>query len=39
MIGHLTMHQITAADPRAQAKFFILMTELHYRFNIGLERI
>ena len=34
-----TMHQITAKDPRAQAKFFILMTELHYRFNIGLERL
>ena len=34
-----TMHQIGAKDPRAQAKFFILMTELHYRYNIGLERL
>ena len=33
------MHQIVAADPRAQAKFFLLMTELHYRFLIGLERL
>ena len=33
------MHQIVAADPRAQAKFFLLMTELHYRFIIGLERL
>ena len=33
------MHQIGAKDPRAQAKFFILMTELHYRFVIGLERL
>ena len=33
------MHQIEAADPRAQAKFFLLMTELHYRFLIGLERL
>lgn len=34
-----TMHQITARDPRAQARFFILMTGPHYRFNIGLERL
>ena len=33
------MHQIGAKDPRAQAKFFILMTELHYRFIIGLDRL
>ena len=33
------MHQIGAKDPRAQAKFFILMTELHYRFIIGSERL
>ena len=33
------MHQIVAADPRAQAKFFLLMAELHYRYSIGLERL
>ena len=33
------MHQIVAADPRAQAKFGILMTELHYRYIIGVERL
>ena len=33
------MHQIGARDPRAQAKFFILMTELHYRFVIGVDRL
>jgi hypothetical protein len=33
------MHQIGAQDPRSQAKFFILMSELYYRFNIGLERL
>ena len=33
------MHQIVAADPRAQAKFFLLMTELHYRYIIGVERL
>ena len=33
------MHHIVAADPRAQAKFFLLMTELHYRFSISLERL
>ena len=33
------MHEIVAASPRAQAKFFLLMSELHYRFNIGVERL
>ncbi len=33
------MHQIVAADPRAQAKFGILMTELHYRYIMGVERL
>ena len=33
------MHEIVAADPRAQAKFFLLMSELHYRFNVGVERL
>lgn len=33
------MHQIGAEDPRAQAKFFMLMTELHYRFVIGVDRL
>ena len=33
------MRQIAAADPRAQAKFGILMTELHYRYIIGVERL
>ena len=33
------MHQIVAEDPRAQAKFFLLMTELHYRYIIGVERL
>ena len=33
------MHEIVAADPRAQAKFFLLMSELHYRYIIGIERI
>ena len=33
------MHQIVAEDPRAQAKFFILMTELHYRYLVGLDRL
>ena len=33
------MHQIGAKDPRAQAKFFLLMTELHYRYIIGVERL
>ena len=34
-----SMHEIVAADPRAQAKFFLLMSELHYRFIIGVERL
>ena len=33
------MHEIVAANPRAQAKFFLLMSELHYRFIIGVERL
>ena len=33
------MHQLGAKDPRAQAKFFLLMTELHYRYIIGSERL
>ena len=33
------MHEIVAADPRAQAKFFLLMSELHYRYIIGIERL
>ena len=33
------MHQIVALDPRAQAKFFLLMTELHYRYIQGVERL
>ena len=33
------MHEIVAADPRAQAKFFLLMSELHYRFLVGVERL
>ena len=34
-----SMHEIVAADPRAQAKFFLLMSELHYRYIIGIERL
>ena len=33
------MHQIVAEDPRAQAKFFLLMTELHYRYIVGVNRL
>ena len=33
------MHQIGAAQPRAQAKLYLLMTELKYGFLIGLERL
>ena len=29
------MHEIVAKDPRAQAKFSLLMSELHYRYIIG----
>ena len=30
------MHQMLAADPRAQATLFLLMSELHYRFILGV---
>ena len=33
------MHEIVAAGPRAQAKFFLLMSELHYRYIVGVERL
>ena len=33
------MHEVVAQDPRAQAKFFLLMSELHYRYIIGVERL
>ena len=33
------MHELVASDPRAQAKFFLLMSELHYRCLLGLERL
>ena len=33
------MHEIVAANPRAQARFFLLMSELHYRYNLGIERL
>ena len=33
------MHQIVAARPRAQAKFFLVRTELHYRFLHGLDQL
>ena len=33
------LHQIEAADPRARTKFFLLSTEPHYCFLIGLERL
>ena len=33
------MHQIGAAKPRAQAKFFLIQTELSHRFLLGLERL
>ena len=33
------MHEIVAADLRAQAKFFLLMSELRYRFILGIERL
>ena len=28
-----------AEDPRAQTKFFMLMTELHYRYIVGVEQL
>ena len=33
------MHEIVAANPRAQARFFLLMSELHYRYTISIERL
>lgn len=33
------MHEIVAADPRGQAKFFLLMSELHYRYLLGIGRL
>ena len=33
------MHEIVAANPRAQARFFLLMSELHYRYILGIERL
>ena len=33
------MHEIVAANPLAQAKCFLLMSELHYRYIIGIERL
>ena len=33
------MHQIVAEGPRAQAKFFLLMTELHYKYIVGVNRL
>ena len=33
------MHEIVASDPRAQAKFFLLMSELHYRYLIGVDSL
>ena len=33
-----SMHEIVAEDPRAQAKFFLLKTELPYRFIMGIEK-
>ena len=33
------MHQLTAANPRAQAKFFLLKVELHNRFLLGIEKM
>ena len=33
------MHEIVAADPRSQAKYFLLLSELHCRHIIGVERL
>eukprot|EP00812_Abedinium_dasypus_P007843 NODE_1_length_8589_cov_4.556480.p1 GENE.NODE_1_length_8589_cov_4.556480~~NODE_1_length_8589_cov_4.556480.p1 ORF type:complete len:2586 (+),score=446.46 NODE_1_length_8589_cov_4.556480:571-8328(+) len=33
------MHEIVAAGARAQAKFFLLMSELHYRYIVGVNRL
>ena len=32
------VRQVSAANPRAQAKFFLLKTELHSKFCLGLQR-
>ena len=32
------MHQVSTANPRAQAKFFLLKTELHNKFFLGLQK-
>ena len=39
MLSLRRMHEIVAADPRAQANFFLVMCELHYRFILGVERL
>ena len=33
------MHVIVAKDLGTQAKFFLLMNELHYRYIVGVERL
>ncbi|CAE7160870.1 unnamed protein product [Symbiodinium necroappetens] len=33
------MHRLVACDPRAQAKFFLLMMELHVRHVLGLDDV
>jgi len=33
------MHQIAASNPRAQAKFYLLMQELHFSHIQGLEKL
>ena len=33
------MHQVSAANPRAQARFFLLKTELHNKFCLGLQSL
>ena len=33
------MHEYVAQDPRTQAKIFLLQSELHYRYNLGIERL
>ena len=32
------MHQVSASNPRAQAKFFLLKIELHNKFILGLQQ-
>ena len=34
-----TMHQIAAGNPRAQAKFYLLMQELHFGQVQGFEQL